>query len=212
MESIKIIEVKIKNDLLQNLLALNANQDLRAVILKFEDERSFIDKFKPDKEIIELVKYFQVPVISIINESAGGFVFEIMLATHICIASNKAKFVIDKKKHLLDLQIGSKNIEKLKLIGNEFNAETALDLGIINKIAIKDNLEKESLEMAEKIGKLAPLAIRSCLQAVNQGIEMDLEDGLKLETELFSKIFATEDMREGTSAFLEKRKPIFTGK
>jgi enoyl-CoA hydratase len=66
--------------------------------------------------------------------------------------------------------------------------------------------------MAEQISKLAPLAIRSCIKAVNKGLEMDLKKGLELEIELFSQIFATEDMKEGTSAFLEKRKAVFRGK
>jgi enoyl-CoA hydratase len=73
-------------------------------------------------------------------------------------------------------------------------------------------VESEALAFAEKIASLAPLAIRACLKAVSGGLQTSLEDGLKLETELFTQIFSTRDMSEGTSAFLEKRKPVFEGR
>jgi enoyl-CoA hydratase len=66
--------------------------------------------------------------------------------------------------------------------------------------------------LAGEIARMAPLAIRTCLQAVIGGRELDLEAGLALERELFSSLFVTEDVREGTSAFLEKRAPVFKGR
>jgi len=69
----------------------------------------------------------------------------------------------------------------------------------------------EALKLAGEISRLAPLAIRSCLEAVLKGSRLPLEEGLELEAKLFSALFSTEDVREGTTAFLEKRKPIFTG-
>lgn len=74
------------------------------------------------------------------------------------------------------------------------------------------SLLREAESIAGDIAKLAPLAIRACLQAVTRGLELPLADGLALEAELFARLFATEDMREGTRAFLEKRAPVFKGK
>ena len=69
----------------------------------------------------------------------------------------------------------------------------------------------EAESLANEIAKLAPLAIRACLEAVIKGADLPLDEGLALETQLFASLFATEDVREGTRAFLEKRKPVFKG-
>ncbi|HEY0050943.1 MAG TPA: enoyl-CoA hydratase-related protein, partial [Pyrinomonadaceae bacterium] len=93
----------------------------------------------------------------------------------------------------------------------EFSAAEALKSGLINKITNSEEVETEAFALAEKISRLAPLAIRACLKAVAEGSHSSLEEGLKIDIELFSQIFSTADMREGTRAFLEKRKPVFTG-
>jgi enoyl-CoA hydratase len=83
---------------------------------------------------------------------------------------------------------------------------------LVNRIVEPSAVLEESLAFAAEVAELAPLAIRACLQAVTRGIEMSVEDGLELEARLFSELFATEDVREGTRAFLEKRKPVFRGR
>jgi hypothetical protein len=108
-------------------------------------------------------------------------------ACHLCIASNIARI-------------------------GEFSAADALKSGLINKAANFAEVETEAFSLAEKISELAPLAIRACLKAVAEGLRLPLEEGLKIESELFAQIFSTADMREGTRAFLEKRKPVFFGK
>jgi hypothetical protein len=84
-----------------------------------------------------------------------------------------------------------------------------------SELAQACHLRRPSLADAEslaaEIAQLAPLAIRACLRAVNEGLKLPLSDGLALETELFASLFETNDMREGTAAFLEKRKPRFSG-
>jgi enoyl-CoA hydratase len=92
------------------------------------------------------------------------------------------------------------------------DAAEAFRIGLVNRIVEPSAVLEESLAFAAEIAELAPLAIRACLQAVTRGIEMSIEDGLELEARLFSELFATEDVREGTRAFLEKRKPLFRGK
>ncbi len=73
-------------------------------------------------------------------------------------------------------------------------------------------LQSEAISLAREFEQLSPLSIRACLKAITQGLELPLDEGLALETELFASLFATEDAREGTAAFLEKRAPVFKGK
>ena len=204
------IEAESPKELFESLGDTQNIRNARVLILYFADEVKFAEEAELRKPILEQIKNLPIPVILIVKDSIKDFVFDILLASHLCIAADSAKFEI-KNFEAVKKQIGSKNRDKLSSHFNEINAEKALDLGFINKVVASEDLESEAFELAEKIADLAPLAIRSCLQAVNRGLEMSLEDGLKLETELFTKIFATEDMKEGTNAFLEKRKPNFRG-
>lgn len=209
--SIIFIQVSSNDDIKRGLEDIIGRPEVRGVILSFEDEKSFASQNHPDERILKRFKHCPIPIILIIEQITSGFITELVAASHLCISADSAKFEI-KDTEKLKLQIGSKNQSKLNPNKKLLNAEIALDLGFINKVVPQENLEQAALDMAEKIADLAPLTIRSCLQAVNQGLEMDLEKGLKLETELFTKIFASRDMKEGTDAFLEKRKPKFYGR
>jgi enoyl-CoA hydratase len=99
------------------------------------------------------------------------------------------------------------------LAGEEFTADEALRLGLFNRVAEKGQLMAEAESLARSIiDNAAPLAARACLEAVTRGTRLSLDEGLRLEADLFSRLFSTEDVREGTRAFLEKRKPVFKGR
>jgi enoyl-CoA hydratase/carnithine racemase len=136
-----------------------------------------------DESFCESLKSFEIPVILALTSSAAE---KLVDSCHLCVAAETAQ------------------------IGN-FSAADALKSGLINKIKEFAEVEAEAFSLAEKISALAPLAIRACLKAVREGFDLPLEEGLKIEIELFAQIFSTADMREGTRAFLEKRKPIFQG-
>ena len=91
-------------------------------------------------------------------------------------------------------------------------AEEALRLGLVNRVVAIERLPDEAETLAATLSQLAPLTMRACLAAVTRGARLPLQDGLALEAELFSRLFSTEDVREGTRAFLEKRRPAFKGK
>ncbi len=84
-------------------------------------------------------------------------------------------------------------------------------MGLVNRVVYSSKLLAEAESLAQEIASLAPLAIRACLEAVLRGQRLLLAEGLALEAELFSRLFETTDMREGTLAFLEKRAPVFKG-
>jgi enoyl-CoA hydratase len=98
------------------------------------------------------------------------------------------------------------------LAGDALAADEALRLGVVNRVAEPDQLIDEAESLVAAFSEHAPLAVRACLEAVTRGARLPLEEGLALEAELFARLFLTDDVREGTRAFLEKRAPVFKGK
>jgi len=163
-----------------------------------------------------------VPVIAAINGIAAGGGCELALACHLRVASVNAQFSLPETKlgvvpayggtRRLARELGNGRALEMMLTGRHVSAEEALQFGLINRVTTPSGLMKEAESLASEITKLAPLAIRACLQAVIKGEELPLAEGLRLEAELFASLFTTEDVREGTRAFFEKRQPIFKGK
>ena len=163
-----------------------------------------------------------VPVIAAVNGIAAGGGCELALACHIRIASTHAQFSLPETKlaiipayggtQRLAREIGNGRALEMMLTGRSVGAAEALQFGLINHIAPADELLAEAQSFAQEIAKLAPLAIRACLEAVIKGAELPLTEGLALEAKLFADLFATDDVREGTGAFLEKRPPFFKGR
>ena len=98
------------------------------------------------------------------------------------------------------------------LTGRAIDAPEALQFGLVNQVVPAGELLSAAESLALEIARLAPLAIRACLEAVTRGSELALAEGLALESQLFAALFASDDVREGTKAFLEKRAPIFKGR
>jgi enoyl-CoA hydratase len=167
------------------------------------------------------IEYCMVPVIAAINGIAAGGGCELALACHIRISSPHATFSLPETKlgilpgyggtQRLAREIGKGRALEMMLTASTVGAEEALRIGLINRVAATGDLLTEAEAFAKEIALLAPLAIRACLEAVTRGADLPLREGLALETRLFASLFATEDVREGTRAFLEKRKPVFKG-
>jgi enoyl-CoA hydratase/carnithine racemase len=195
--------LKEKEKAANALREIHSDNTVRAVVLILDSEENFTntvekEKLKLHRNIGRLIIDFPIPVILAVH---GEVDFELAEAAHLCVASAKAKFVLPNNQHFNDTFVGEK-----------IDSRKALKINLINKIALPPEVEKEAYLLAEKISQFAPLAIRACLKAVTKGLEIPLENGLKLEIELFTQMFSTEDMREGTRAFLEKREPHFLGK
>jgi enoyl-CoA hydratase len=164
----------------------------------------------------------RIPVIAAINGVAAGGGCELALACHIRIASTNAQFSLPEARlgiipayggtQRLAREIGYGRALEMMLTGRTIAADEALRFGLINHLVSAAELPAQAKALALEIARLAPLAIRACLEAVIQGAELPLAEGLALERKLFASLFATDDVREGTSAFLEKRSPVFKGK
>ncbi len=174
------------------------------------------------QDVCARIESCRLPVIAAIGGVAAGGGCELALACHIRIASTEARFSLPETKlgvipayggtQRLARITGSGRAVEMMLTGASIGAEEALRIGLVNRITDASRLLFEAESLAREISQLAPLAIRACLEAVMRGLSMPLEEGLTLEAELFSNLFGTEDMREGTRAFLEKREPVFKGK
>lgn len=101
---------------------------------------------------------------------------------------------------------------ELVLTGKRFTAKEAYEMGLVNKVVPQSELLKEAEELAKTLASKPQIAVRMGIKAVNMAYETTLSDGLHLEATLFGICCGTEDFKEGTSAFLEKRKPVFKNK
>jgi len=161
------------------------------------------------------------PVIAMINGFALGGGLELAVACHLRIAAETARIGQPEvnlglipgfggTQRLLRLAGRAATLE-LCLLGAPIDAARAHALGIVNRVVPAADLETETMQLARQLAQAAPLALRGVLDCVHVGGECGIEEGLEYETAQFGLIFSTGDMREGTSAFLERRKPAFTG-
>ena len=168
------------------------------------------------------IEKFTKPVIAMVNGYAFGGGLELAMCCHLRIASDNAKVGQPEvnlglipgfggSQRLLRLAGRAATLE-LCLIGAPIDAARALELGIVNRVVAAADLQDETMKLAEQLAASAPLALRGVLDCVNIGGECGIEEGLEYETAQFGLMFSTEDMREGTTAFLERRKPVFQGR
>ena len=162
------------------------------------------------------------PVIAAVNGYALGGGCELAMACHLRIASDTAKFGQPEVKlgiapgyggtQRLPRLVGKGVALQLILTGEMIDAQEAYRIGLVNKVVPAAELLAESEKLLRGILAMAPLAVRLCLEAVDQGFEMTLDEGLLLEANHFGLLAATNDMKEGTQAFLDKRPPRFEGR
>jgi enoyl-CoA hydratase len=162
------------------------------------------------------------PVIAAINGFALGGGCELAMACHIRIASESAKFGQPEVKlgiapgyggtQRLPRLVGKGIAMQLILTGEMIDAQEAYRIGLVNKVVPAADLLAESEKMMRGILAMGPLAVRLSMEAIDSGLEMTLDEGLLLEANHFGLLAATQDMKEGTTAFLEKRAARFQGR
>ena len=183
-------------------------------------------------DVFRKIELLPQPVIAAVNGFALGGGCELAMACDIRIASAKAKFGqpevglgitpgfsgtqrlprlvgLGKAKELIYTAAVIPADEALRIA--VIPADEALRIGLVNKVVAPEALMDEALALAATIASKARLAVRYAKEAINRGIETDIETGIAVEASLFGLCFATADQKEGMAAFLQKRKPDFTG-
>ncbi|SHK71095.1 enoyl-CoA hydratase [Desulfatibacillum alkenivorans DSM 16219] len=168
------------------------------------------------------IEHFPKPVIARINGFALGGGTEVALSCDIRIAAEHAILGLPEIKlgiipgyggtQRLPRLVGMGKAKELIMTGDHISAMEALNIGLVNHVVPKDELDVLVSKMAGKIASKSPIALHMAKASINNGVQADLRTGLDYEARCFSLCFGSEDRVEGTNAFMEKRKPKFTGR
>ncbi len=174
------------------------------------------------QKVLHLIEYFPKPVIAAVNGYCLGGGCELAMACHIRFASGNAKFGQPEVNlgiipgnggtQRLPRLVGKGRALELILTGNIIDAQEAYRIGLVNHLSDSGQLIADAENLLKSIITKGPVAVKFALEAVNHGMELAVDEGIQLEANLFGLCCSTEDMKEGTQAFIEKRKAEFHGK
>ena len=228
-----VIELKIA------FTELKKDENVKSVIITGSGEKAFVagadiselnrldmisgkEFAEKGQELYNLIESFDKPVIAAVNGFALGGGCELALACHIRLGSENAKFGQPEVNlgiipgyggtQRLARLINSGRAMEFILTGDTITAHEALRIGLINHVFPKEELLVKAIELAEKIASKPQNAVRLAIKAINAVDEISLKEGQNYEAVLFALCCGTEDFKEGTNAFLEKRKPEFKNK
>jgi enoyl-CoA hydratase/carnithine racemase len=201
---------------------INGDKDVYVAVLTGAGESFCTGSDEEDSGgAAEAIAGIECPVLVAINGDAQGQGLELALAGDIRIASGKARFGLpqvagglipaDGGTQRLPRIVGRGKALELLLTADTVTAGEALDTGLVSRVAPPDKLEEEVKTLAEGVAAKGPVALRYLKEAVNKGMDMTLEQGLRLEADLYFLLHTTADRTEGIRAFLEKRPPEFKG-
>ncbi len=172
-------------------------------------------------KIFAKLEALPIPVIAAVNGYALGGGSEVALSCDFIYASDKAVFGLPEitlglipgfgGTQRLTRLVGTSRAKELIFTGQNIKAAQALEYGMVNKVVPHDELMDEVHKTAAMIASRGKASLRAAKQSIGQGIQTDLATGCRLEQDAFALTMASEDAKEGTTAFLEKRKPSFTG-
>ena len=181
-----------------------------------------IDVSRQGSDAFRRLERMGKPVIAAVNGYALGGGMELALACHLRLASQNARFGLPEVKLgiipgyggtvRLPRIVGRGRALEMILTGEMITAERAFEIGLANRVVPQDQLMAEAEKLLDAILENGPVALRFALEAVDRSLETGIDEGLGLESHLFGLLAATEDMREGMKAFLEKRRAEFRGR
>lgn len=202
-----------------NEKAYSAGGDLAAMVhYGVTGAREFADKvIQSGLSLYNLPK----PTIAMIAGYCMGGGFENALCCDLRIAADNAKFALPEinvgifpgggATQRLPQHVSLCKAKELVFLGETFDAQTALELGLVNKVVPLEQLKDATMELAHKLAKKPAFSLRMAKEALNAAWSSSLEKGLQIETHGWAMTYGTKDAKEGMNAFLEKRKPFYTG-
>ena len=232
-KALNALNSEVLNDLNTMIDEVNADPEIRVLIMTGSGEKAFVagadigemstltkaegEAFgKKGNDVFRKLETMPIPVIAAVNGYALGGGCELAMACDIRICSDTAVF--GQPETGLGITPGFGGTQRLaRLVGpgmakqliysaRNIKADEALRIGLVNAVYPAEELLPAAEKLAETIAKNAPIAVRSCKQAINEGLELPMDEAIVLEEKLFGGCFETEDQREGMGAFLEKRK------
>jgi enoyl-CoA hydratase len=232
-KALNALNSEVLNDLNTLVDTVNADPEIRVLILTGSGEKAFVagadigemssltkaegEAFgKKGNDVFRRIETLPIPVIAAVNGYALGGGCELSMACDIRIASDTAVF--GQPETGLGITPGFGGTQRLaRLIGpgmakqliysaRNIKADEALRIGLVNAVCPAEELMAAAEKLAETIARNAPIAVRACKQAINEGLEKPMDEAIVLEEKLFGGCFETEDQKEGMGAFLEKRK------
>ena len=216
-----------------------ADADVRALVITGAGEKAFVagadinelaqqtpvagrDRGRFGQGVFDRIERLGKPVIAAVNGFALGGGCELAMACTMRLAADTAKFGQPEiNLGLIPGYAGSQRLPRLVgrgralellLSGHSISADEAFRIGLVNRVVPAAQLQTEARALAHTLASKAPIAVRYILDAVARGLDMPLADAQDYEATLFGLVSTTEDMREGTRAFLDKRKPEFKGR
>ena len=237
-DKLNALNADCKNELRDLFTTIRTDHGIDAVIITGAGEKAFVagtdigeltaldqtsgKEFAANGQaLFDLIQHLGKPVIAAINGYALGGGCELALACHIRIASENARFGQPEVNlgiipgyggtQRLARLVGVAKATELILTGNQINAQEAHRIGLVNTVVAGGELLPTAETIAATIIGKGQLAVRMAMKAINASMEMPLSEGLNIEASLFGECCSTNDFREGTTAFLEKRKPRVHG-
>lgn len=234
-EKLNALNKQVLFDLDDALTHIESTENIRLVILTGAGEKAFVagadikELSSLDKQtgeetsatgqnLFNRIEEFSKPIIALVNGYALGGGAELAMACHIRIGTINAVIGLPEVSlglipgyggtQRLPQLVGKGKAIEMILTGKQIKAEEAQSLGLLNNVYDSENAFKKTKELASKILKNGPIAITAAISAINAGTR---RNGFAKEASLFGRLCETEDFKEGTSAFLEKRKANFTG-
>jgi enoyl-CoA hydratase/carnithine racemase len=220
-------------------LDLKADDSVRSIVLTGAGDRAFVagadinelavqtptgsrEHSLKGQHVFDLIESMEKPVIAAINGFALGGGCELAMACTLRIAADTAKLGLPEitlgilpgyaGTQRLSRLVGKGKALELILTGTPIGAEEAARVGLVNRVVPAADLMLEARKLAGHLARQPPVATRYIIDAINRGLDMPFKEACVYEATLFGLAAATDDMREGTRAFLEKRKPEFTGR